>query len=126
MDDTNPNQPLYYIQIANNIGCPMRALLLIMEECDHSKMGMERFLKTKEQGDEIWRSITEGPHVRTKQNVGDFATQTTSQNQVREAHVTSIDVKKMCVDDVAFTEMVFGVPPSLSQYIKLCKSTKYI
>lgn len=36
------------------------------------------------------------------------------------------DVEKMHVDDIAFLEMVFGVPPYLFEHIKLRKLTKEI
>lgn len=36
----------------------------------------------------------------------------------------SLDEEKIYVDDIAFFEMVFGVPPSLFEHIKLCKSVK--
>lgn len=45
MDAPNPNQPLYYMEIANNVGCPMRSPLLFVEEYDYWKMRMQRFLK---------------------------------------------------------------------------------
>lgn len=57
------------------MGCPTRAPLLIVEEYDHWKMRMERFLVAKEKGVEIWRFITEGPHEQVRQIAKDVAAQ---------------------------------------------------
>lgn len=45
---TNPNQPLYSMHITNNVGCPTRPSLLVVNEYDHWKIRMESFLTSKE------------------------------------------------------------------------------
>ena len=53
----NPSQQMYSMQIANSVGCPSRAPFLVVEEYDHWKFRMERFLLGKEKGEAIWRSV---------------------------------------------------------------------
>ena len=48
------------------------------------------------------------------------------QDEARPAPLTADDVEKLHADQVAFSKMVFGVPPSLFEHIKLCKSAKEI
>lgn len=48
------------------------------------------------------------------------------QEEVLPISPTLINKEKMYADDVTFSEMVFGVPPSLFEHIKLSKSTKKI
>ena len=56
-------QQMYSMQIANSMGCPTHAPLLVVEEYDHWKVRMERLLHCKEKGEAIWRPVKEGPHV---------------------------------------------------------------
>ena len=62
MAASNPQQ-MISMQIANSVGGPTRAPLLVVEEYDHWKVRMERFLLAKDKGEEIWRSAKEVPHV---------------------------------------------------------------
>ena len=39
---------MYSMKIENSVGFPMHALLLVVEEYDHWKVRMERFLVSKE------------------------------------------------------------------------------
>ena len=55
------------------MGYLTRAPLLVVEEYDHWKVRMERFLLGKEKGQEIWRSVNEGPHVPIKTMVRNVA-----------------------------------------------------
>ena len=52
MAASNPQQ-MYSMQIANSVGCPTRAPLLVVEEYDHWKVIMERFLLAKKKGEAI-------------------------------------------------------------------------
>ena len=123
---TSNTQQMISMQIENSIGGPTRAPLLIVEEYDHWKVRMERFLLAKEKVEAIWRSVKEGPHVPVISIVRDAATQLIGQDETRPAPLTSDDIENLHVDQVAFSEMVFGVPPSLFEHIKLCKSAKEI
>ncbi|XP_052622501.1 uncharacterized protein LOC128127835 [Lactuca sativa] len=125
MAASNPQQTIS-MQIANSVGGLTRSPLLVVEEYDHWKVRMERFLLAKDKGEEIWRSVKEGPHVPVRTIVRDAATQLMGQDEARPAPLTADDVEKLHVDQVAFVEMVFGVPPSLFEHIKLCKSAKEI
>ena len=122
---SNPHQ-MYSMQIVNSMGCPTRVPLLVVEEYDHWKVIMEIFLLAKEKGVAIWRSVKEGPHVPIRTIVRDAATQLMGQDEQHPAPLTTDDIEKQNVDQVAFSEMVFGVPPSLFEHIKLCKSAKEI
>ena len=46
------------------------------------------------------------------------------QEEIFPAPLTASDIKKLHVDKIAFSEMVFGIPPSLFELIKLCKFAK--
>ena len=70
----NPQQ-MISMQIANSVGGPTHALLLVVEEYDHWKVRMERFLLAKDKGEEIWRSVKEGPHVPVRAVVRDDVAQ---------------------------------------------------
>ena len=63
------------MQIANSAGCPTRSPVLVVEEYDHWKVRMERFLHGKEKGESIWRSIKEVPCVPVRTIVRDAAAQ---------------------------------------------------
>lgn len=80
---------------------------------------MKRYLKSKDRGDEIRRCVIEGPHVPIRHLVRDVTTQIMGQNEVWVTPPTTVDVDKMHVDDIFFSEMVFGVPPFLFDHIKL-------
>ena len=43
---------MYAMKIANNMGCPMCAPFIVIEEYDHRKVRMGRFLILKEKGEE--------------------------------------------------------------------------
>ena len=53
MDASNQSQPIYSMQISYSMGCPLSAPLLVVEEYDHLKFRMKRFLVGKEKGEEI-------------------------------------------------------------------------
>ena len=63
------------MQIANSVGGLIRAPLLVVEEYDHWKVRMERFLLAKDKGEEIWRSVKKGPHVPVRIVERDVAAQ---------------------------------------------------
>ena len=44
----------------------------------------------------------------------------------REIQPTALDLEKMDADNIAFSEMIFGIPPVLFEQIKLCQSAKEI
>ncbi|XP_023762117.1 uncharacterized protein LOC111910511 [Lactuca sativa] len=111
------------MQIVNSVGSPTRSPLLFVEEYDHWNVRMERFSIAKDRGEEIWRSVKEGPHVPVRIVVRDAAAQVMAQY---ETLLTADDIEKLHVDQVTFSEMVFGVPPSLFENIKLCKLAKEI
>ena len=85
---------------------------------------MERFLLSKEKGEAIWRSVKEGPHVPIWTPVRDIAATPMGQDEQCQEPVTADDIEKLHADQVTFSEMVFGVQPSLFENIKLCKSAK--
>ncbi|XP_052621758.1 uncharacterized protein LOC128127334 [Lactuca sativa] len=114
------------MQIANSVGGPTRAPLLVLEEYDHWKVRMERFLLAKEKGEQIWRFVTHGPHVPIRTVVRDAAAQLMRKDEVRPTPLTADDIEKLHADQIAFSKMVFGVPPSLFEHIKLCKLAKEI
>lgn len=87
---------------------------------------MERFLLPKEKGEAIWRSIKEGPNVPVRTTVRDVVAQLMGQDEQCQALLTVGVIEKLHADQVAFSEMVLGVPPSLFEHIQLCKSTKEI
>ena len=72
MAASNPQQ-MISMQIANSVGGPTRAPLLVVEEYDHWKVRMERFLLAKDKGEEIWRSLKEGLQVPVRTIVRDVA-----------------------------------------------------
>ena len=81
MAASNPQQ-MYSVQIANNVGCPTHATLLVIEEYDHWTVRMERFLPAKEKGEAIcWRSFKEGPHIPIRTTVRDVAAQLMGQDE---------------------------------------------
>ena len=108
------------------MGCPSHAPLLVVEEYDNWKVRMERFLLGKEKGDEIWRSVKEGPHVPVRQTVRDFTATLMGQKDQHPSPLNATDIKKLHADQIAFSEMLFSVPPSFFEHIKLCKSVKEI
>mgnify|MGYP001553671875 CR=1 FL=1 len=58
--------------------------------------------------------------------VGDVVAILMGQEEQCPTPLTAIDIEKLHAYQVAFPEMVFGVPPSLFENIKLCKSAKEI
>ena len=121
----NSNQ-MVSMHIANSVGCHTRAPLLVIEEYSHWKIRMERFLRRLPQGKEIWRSVTEGPHVPTRTGPQDEAARLLGAEGEREIQPTALDLEKMDADNIAFSEMIFGIPPVLFEQIKLCQSAKEI
>lgn len=79
-------------------------------------------IKVKKFGDPSQK----GPHVPVGTVVRDAAAQLMREDETRLAPLTADDIEKLHADQVAFSEMVFGVPASLFEYIKLCKSDKEI
>ena len=51
------------IHIANSLGAPNKAPILVAEEYAHWPILMKSYLKGKDK--EIWRSIEKGPHIPT-------------------------------------------------------------
>nr|KAJ0197101.1 hypothetical protein LSAT_V11C700370380 [Lactuca sativa] len=80
---------------------------------------MERFLLGKEKGEQIWRSMKDGPHVLVRKMVRDVTTTLMGQEEQRPTPLTTTYIEKLNADEVAFSEMVFGVPPSLFEHIKI-------
>ncbi|XP_023770935.1 uncharacterized protein LOC111919603 [Lactuca sativa] len=119
-------QQMISMQIANTMGGPTRSPLLVVEEYDHWKVRMEKFLLTKDNGEQIWRFVKEGPHIPVRTVVRDAAVQLMQEDEARPTPLTAYDIEKLHANQVAFSEMGFGVPLSLFEHIKLCKSTKEI
>ncbi|XP_023734547.1 uncharacterized protein LOC111882407 [Lactuca sativa] len=56
----------------------------------------------------------------------DVATTLMFQEEQCPTPLIADDLEKLHADQVSFSEMMFGVPPSLFEHIKLCKSAKEI
>ncbi|KAL7587710.1 hypothetical protein Lser_V15G39845 [Lactuca serriola] len=56
----------------------------------------------------------------------DVATTLMCQEEQCPTPLIADDLEKLHADQVSFSEMMFGVPPSLFEHIKLCKSAKEI
>ena len=112
MTSNNANQMLS-MHIANSVGCPSRAPLLSVDEYDHWKLRMEQFLKGKDKGKEIWRSITEGPHLPARTTIINNVARTLGAEGTVEPQLTALDLEKIAADNSAISELVFGIPPSL-------------
>ena len=87
---------------------------------------MESFLLGKGKCEEISRSMKKGPHVPIRQMVRDVVATLMDQEEQYPIPLTSSNIEKLHEDQIAFSEMVFGVPLSLFEHIMLCKSTKEI
>ena len=87
---------------------------------------MEILLLGKEKSEAIWRSVKEGSQVPIRQTVRDDAATLMGQEEQLQAPLTADHIEKLHAYQVAFTKIVFGVPPSLFEHIKLCKSAKEI
>lgn len=114
------------MQIGNSVGFPSRAPFLVIKEHDHWKVRMEIFVVGKEKGDEIWISIKESPHVPIRKMVRDVSSALIGQDELIIAPLTTNDINKLNVDQIVFSKMLFGVPPYLFEYIKLCKYKKVV
>lgn len=73
---------------------------------------MERFLDGKEKGQEIWRFGTNGPHVPIREMVKDVVATLMGQDELLLVPLTTSYLEKIHVDLIAFSKMVFSVPPS--------------
>ena len=80
---------------------------------------MERFLLGKEKGEEMWRYVKEGPHVPVRQMVRDAVATLMGEEDQCPKLLTTANIKKLHADHIAFSEMVFCVPLSLFEHIKL-------
>ena len=77
-------------------------------------------------GEEIWRPLKEGPHVYVRIIVRDAVTTLMGQEELRPVPLIASDLEKLHEVQIAFLNMVFGVPLSLFEHIKLCKYAKEI
>ena len=111
-------QQMYSMQITNIMGFPFRAPFLVVEEYDHWKVRMERFLVGKEKGGEILRYVKEVSLFPVRQMVRDATATLMDQDELRHVPLTTNDIEKLHVDQIAFSKVVFGVSPSLFEYIK--------
>lgn len=91
------------MKIANNMGCPTRTPLLVVEEYDHWKMRMERFFIGKEKGVEIWRSVIEGTHILIRQAVRDDVATLMGQEKVRLEPLMANDIENIHADNIVFS-----------------------
>ena len=63
---------------------------------------MEWFLLDKENGEAIWRSVKEGPHVPVRTVVRDVVAQLIGEDETRPAPLTADDIEKLHADQVSF------------------------
>ena len=125
MAASNPQQ-MHSIQITNSMVCPTCFPLLVVEEYDHWKVSMERYLLGKEKGESMWKSVKEGQHVAVRTIVGDAVAALLGQDEQQQAPSFANDLEKCMMIKLPSQRWCFGVPPSLFEHIKLCKSAKEI
>ena len=87
---------------------------------------MELFLKGKDKGKEIQRSITECPHIPARNATTNNVARTLGAEGTGEPQLTALDLENIDADNSTISELVFGIPPSLFAHIKHCKSAKEI
>ena len=119
------NQHLMSIHVSNSVGAPSKPLLLVISEYEHWKSRMQTYIDGKERGEEMWRSITQGPHVIDRARV-DNVVAILGNNEAVHMAPTPLDLEKMKADRQAKVELVCGIPPSLYGTILVCKTAKEI
>ena len=119
------NQHLMSIHVSNSVGAPSKPPLLVISEYEHWKSRMQTYIDGKERGEEMWRSITQGPHVIDRARVDNVAA-ILGNNEAVHMAPTPLDLEKQKADRQAKAELVCGIPPSLYGTILVCKTTKEI
>lgn len=117
---------MYSMQIENSVGFPLRYPLLVVEGYDHWKVRIEWFLVGRQKCKEIWKFMKEGPHVPVRQMVRDNVAYLKGQDKLIHSPLIANDIEKIHADQISFSKMVFVVPLSLFENIKLFKSAKEI